>query len=111
MTKLTRKNLQEIAQSLGAYYCGGNVYNHENITYYIAHKDITKLNDYTNNKNQVYELMEHIAQQTKDLNNYFISTHLIGYSAGIYGNIAQLVKYDIIDNNSNIINTFFTYYC
>jgi len=115
MIKLSRNNLKDLAKNLDAFYCGGNVYNHENITYHIQHKDIIKLNDYTNSNNQVYELIEYLANKTSTLNDkYYITANQIAYSAGTYGNTGQLVKYDIIFHSNNMTIktfTFYTYYC
>lgn len=114
MIKLSKKELKELAQSLSAFYCGGNVYNHENIRYYVCNKDITKLNEYTTNKNQVYELIEYLASKTSMLKNneFYITANQIAYSCGTYGNTAQLVKYDIVDSKEyTTIATFYTYYC
>ena len=116
MIKLSKKDLKDLSKSLGAFHCGGNVYNHENITYYIQHKDITELNKYTTNNNQVYELIEYLASKTSMLNNdeFYITANQIAYSSGMYGNTAQLVKYDIVFHSNNMTIktfTFYTYYC
>ena len=45
---------------------------------------------------------------------FYITANQIAYSAGTYGNTAQLVKYDIIFNSNNMTIktfTFYTYYC
>lgn len=106
--KVNKTQLKELSTTLGAYYCGGNVYTHENITYYITH-DYTKLNEYTNNKNDVYNIMEHIAEKTKNILNYYITSTFVAYSAGTYGNTGQLIKYDIINSN-DVVDTFYTCY-
>ena len=43
MVKMTKKDLKDLSISLGAYYCGGNVYNHENIAYCISNREFSKI--------------------------------------------------------------------
>ena len=109
--KLSKKNLKELAISLDAYYCGGNVYNHENITEYVSNPkyNITKLNEYSKKDNDVYTLMERVAKN-RAVGKTFTCARLIAYSCGNYGNSGQLVKYDVSDING-VIDTFYTYYC
>ena len=75
-----------------------------------------ELNKYTTNNNQVYELIEYLASKTSMLNNdeFYITANQIAYSSGMYGNTAQLVKYDIVFHSNNMTIktfTFYTYYC
>lgn len=109
--KTTKKQLKELATMLNAYYCGGNVYNHENIREYISNTnyDIQELNKYTNRNNKVYELMEHLGNVIGD-KKYNVTTRLIAYSTGLYGNSGQIFQYELYDING-VFDTIYTYYC
>lgn len=111
--ELTKKNLKELSESLGAYYCGGNVYNHENIQYYIRHKDIESVSKYINNEyndvQALVTLLNELLVGNKD--NYTISDTQLAYSHGIYGNNGQIHKYTIYNNDREIVREIYTYYC
>ena len=112
MIKLSRKELKELGEILNnSFYCGGNVYNHENITYYITHKEISKIDTY--NSNLFMYLDNTLTEYLKDTNtNYYIISNQIAYSCGTYGNTGQIVKYNIVNEKTHdIIDTFYTYYC
>ena len=53
--KQTRKDLKELAKSLGAYYCGGNVYNHENIQHYLERGNFEEVKKYASSNNDILE--------------------------------------------------------
>ena len=122
MTKTTKKQLKEIARSMGAYYCGGNVYNHENISYYLSSGDWENISKYVNDKyNEIGKLLEDLHNtynldsfktynNNKGLYRIFYKEQIL-YSAGVYGNSGQLRKFDIVNNNDEIIHSFYTYYC
>lgn len=110
--KVSRKQLKELAKNVDAFYCGGNVYTHENVTYYITHKELSKLTTY-----KLFTLLGNIKSMAKELgikkvNKDFciINDSLIAYSVGTYGNIGQLVKYEM-SNNKGDSRVFYTYYC
>lgn len=114
MEKLTKKNLKNTAESMGAFYCGGNVYNHENITYYLKHKQMDEIKKYANdNYNDINDLMDFLDNLlVGDLEQYNIWCNQIAYSAGAYGNNGQLRQYKVINKeNDEIIREFYTYYC
>lgn len=115
--KITKKNLKELGKSLGGYYCGGNVYTHENIEYYITHNDYKKVFSAAPNNEKMVELANMIYDYVKmneDVKRFgervYITSNLIAYSAGYNGNIGQIFKYDVV-NDSKVIKTFYTYYC
>lgn len=117
MIKITRKQLKDLATSLNAYYCGGNVYNHENITYCISRRNITRLKEYSNSKNDISRLINFLNERY-DINKleygdlYSINANQIAYSCGDYGNTGQIVEYVIISRKTNeVIYKFYTYYC
>lgn len=109
--KTNKKQLKELATMLNAYYCGGNVYNHENIREYISNTnyDIQELNKYTNRNNNVYELIERL-QKAIGNKKYNVTSRLIAYSANVYGNSGQIFQYELYDING-VFDTIYTYYC
>lgn len=115
MEKLTRKQLKGLGENLVGYYCGGNVYNHENIIQYINSKRYEELSKYSNKNNQIDKLKEHLQAITNTLDKYIITCNQIAYSCGTYGNTGQLVRYEIFDTTDNndwiLKDVFFTYYC
>ena len=119
--KQTRKDLKELAKSLGAYYCGGNVYNHENIQHYLENGNFEEVKKYISSNNDILEMINSL-NRIYGLNNfntssnrknlYMISATLLSYSAGIYGNNGQIFKYKVYNNETQEhIYTFYTYYC
>ena len=112
MIKLSKKDLKELAQSLDSFYCGGNVYNHENITYYITHKEFDKLANYNlpTLRGNIEYMLNDLNINKEDKLSYIVTSSLVAYSCGTYGNTAQLVKYIIINQGGND-RTFYTYYC
>ncbi len=115
MVKMNKKDLKDIAISLSAYYCGGNVYNHENIAYYLSNKEFDKVMQYANANNEISKLIDKLNKLyylPKFNDNYSIVKNQIAYSCGTYGNSGQLIKYSVIARNANeVISTFYTYYC
>lgn len=113
--ELTKKQLKELSISLNAYYMGGNVYDYENIVYYLDWKmDIQSLKNYT--KNGLSQLLQDIDKQY-NLDNflngiYKISATQIAYSHGIYGNNGQLHQLKIYNTKTNEhIYSYYIYYC
>ena len=117
MIKMSKKDLKDMAISLGAYYCGGNVYNHENIAYYISTREFSKIVQYENSKNDVSKLLNNLDNlyglyNMEMENKYSIVHNQIAYSCGTYGNTGQLIKYSVVARNTNeVIYNFYTYYC
>ena len=119
--KQTKKDLKELAKALGAYYCGGNVYNHENIQHYLERGNFEEVKKYISSNNDILEMINSL-DRVYNLNNfntsnnrknlYMISASLLSYSAGIYGNNGQIFKYKVYNNETQEhIYTFYTYYC
>ena len=119
--KQTKKDLKELAKALGAYYCGGNVYNHENIQHYLERGDFDAVRVYASSNNDISAMLNSL-NRVYNLNNfntpsnrnnlYMISATLLSYSAGIYGNNGQIFKYKVYNNETQEhIYTFYTYYC
>ena len=113
--ELTRKQLKEISISLNAYYMGGNVYDYENIVYYLDYKmDLQSLKKY--NKPDLSQLLQDINKQY-NLDNfingiYKISSNQVAYSHGIYGNNGQLHQLKIYNTKTNEhISSYYIYYC
>ena len=117
MIKLSKKQLKDLAISLGAYYCGGNVYNHENIAIYLSMGACSKLREYSNTKNDVSKLLEDLNQlyglsNIEDKHEYSISSTQIAYSCTNAGNTGQIIKYTVVSKNTTgPIYDFYTYYC
>ena len=117
MIKLSKKQLKDLAISLNAYYCGGNVYNHENITHSISSRNFTQLLEYGNTKNDISKLINNLNERyninkLEHGNLYSINANQIAYSCGTYGNTGQIVEYVIISRETNeVIYKFYTYYC
>ena len=121
--KQTKKDLKELAKALGAYYCGGNVYNHENIQHYLECGNFEKVKKYISTNNDILSMINSL-DRVYGLNNfntsnnrknlYMISGTLLSYSAGIYGiygNNGQIFKYKVYNNETQEhIYTFYTYY-
>ena len=113
--ELTKKRLKELSISLNAYYMGGNVYDYENIVYYLDYKiDIQSLKKY--NKPYLLQLLQDINKQY-NLDNfingiYKISATQVAYSHGIYGNNGQLHQLKIYNTKTNEhIFSYYVYYC
>lgn len=126
MIKLSKKQLKDISKSMSAFYCGGNVYNHENITHWLSCGDFESIKKLENKNNDIIKLLNFLdnnynLKKFYNYNNnnnlkgnysYYISASQIAYSCGYYGNSGQLVKYNIINKVSNeAIFSFYTYYC
>lgn len=119
--KQTKKDLKELAKALGAYYCGGNVYTHENIEHYLQNGNFEEIKKYSRVDNDILSMIDFL-NRVYGLNNfntsnnrhnlYMISGALLSYSAGVYGNNGQIFKYEIYNNQTQeCIYTFYTYYC
>ena len=117
MVKMNKKDLKDLAISLGAYYCGGNVYNHENIAYYISAREFSNIAKYSNKNNQIGKMLDNLDNiyglyNMEIENKYSIVKNQIAYSCGIYGNSGQLIKYSVVARDTNeVIYNFYTYYC
>lgn len=119
--KQTKKDLKKLANAIGAYYCGGNVYSHESIVHYLERGDFDGVRVYASGNNDIRAMLNSL-DRTYGLNNfntssnrknlYMISGTLLSYSGGIYGNNGQIFKYSIYNNETHEhIYTFYTYYC
>ena len=113
--ELTKKQLKELSISLNAYYMGGNVYDYENIVYYLDWKmDLQSLKKY--DKPELSKLLQDIDKQY-NLDNfingiYKISATQVAYSHGIYGNNGQLHQLKIYNTKTNEhIFSYYIYYC
>lgn len=111
--KLTKKALKELAQGLGAVYCTGNVYNYENIVYYIQLLTSGKGNGYTEALNNC---SDHYKKELEKLLDEIIATNYdtcyckqLAYSAGVYGNNGQLHEFKLT-KNEQVIDIFYLYY-
>ena len=126
MIKLSKKQLKDLSVSLNAYYCGGNVYNHENIQYWLSCGDFESIEKLKNKNNDIERLLQFLnnTYNLKNLYNYKNNNNIIGnylyciiasqiaYSCGYYGNSGQLVECKVITKASNeVIYKFYTYYC
>jgi len=117
MVKLNKKQLKDLAISLSAYYCGGNVYNHENIAYYISTREFSKIVQYGNIKNDISKLLNNLNElyninELENGNKYSIVHNQIAYSCNNCGNSGQIIKYSVVARNTNeVIYNFYTYYC
>lgn len=90
---LSKKDLKSLAISLNAAYISNNCYSYENIIH--SSRNII---DYFN----MYDVI--------DLENPYLVSYQVAYSAGIYGNSGQIHKivyYDVVDE---VRKTIFTYY-
>lgn len=104
--KLTKKKLRETGENFNAYYLGGNVYDYENIIYYLEQKQIENIDN-----NNSIELKNYILINYK-LEDINISSKQLFYSCGVYGNNGQLHKISIYNKDwSKLIDTLFVYYC
>lgn len=125
MIKIAKKQLKDLSISLNAYYCGGNVYNHENISYWLSNGDFESIRKLQNKNNDIEKMLVSL-NDTYNLKNfyncytmktykdykYYISRNQIAYSSGIYGNTGQIVEYSIVNTTTNeVIYKFYTYYC
>lgn len=117
MIKLSKKQLKDLAINLNAYYCGGNVYNHENIACYISAREFSKIIQYGNTKNDISKLINNLNEKyninkLEHENLYSINANQIAYSCSTCGNTGQIVEYAIISRETNeVIYKFYTYYC
>lgn len=109
--RLTKTTLKDLSKTLNAYYMGGNVYDYENIVYYLDYKmDIQSLKKY--NKDGLSKLLEKIDKQY-NLDNfingiYTISATQIAFSSGVYGNNGQIHQLEVYNTKTN--EHIFTYY-
>lgn len=67
--KQTKKDLKELAKSLGAYYCGGNVYSHENIQYCLEVGDFDSITQYASGNNDILVMLNFL-DRVYGLNNF-----------------------------------------
>lgn len=111
----TKKNLKDLSKSLNAYYMGGNVYDYENIVYYLDYKiDIQSLKKYT--RYDLSKLLQDIDTHY-NLDNfingiYKISATQLAYSHGVYGNNGQIHQLKVYNTKTNEhIFTYYVYYC
>ena len=106
MIKLSKKQLKDLAISLNAYYCGGNVYTHENITHSISSRNFTQLLEYGNTKNDISKLINNLNKKyninkLEHGNLYSINANQIAYSCGTYGDTGHTAEYVIVSRETN----------
>jgi hypothetical protein len=98
MVKITKSKLKEVAKDLGAIEIKGNVYDYENMLYYITRGKCE-------NKDYNYNVqVEDIQNLCNDNENK--GSKQLYYSAGTYGNNGQL--HMITKKNGKIL---YIYYC
>lgn len=106
MIKLTKKQLKELANELGALYFTGNVYTYETIVQCLSGNEAS---DYAKkcSTNQDYQTL--LIKYNK--NDYYKEVNELAYSCGLYGNSGQLHEF-IIRNRKNdkLIARYYTYY-
>ena len=105
--KMSKKDLKQMSENLGAIYCGGNVYNYENTIHYINSlyydENLSKLSE---------EILLELYYYKFDKNKHYINSNQLAYSCGMYGNSGQLFKHTIYSrSDEKIIGVFYTYYC
>lgn len=113
--KISKKNLINEAEALGAYKLDGNIYLYENDIHYITafdhniwNKDVTNNNGcYSKNLQGFLDILSKNIDNKKHSNIY---SDCIAYSVGIYGNIARLDKIRLMDKDWNEYKTFYIYY-
>ena len=104
--KLSKKNLQELANSLDCHCIGVGCYDYENQVSYLQ-------GTVSNNTNVKYmnedakTIFEVIKRMYGD--DAYICLSQIAYSAGTYGNTAQLHKMEVMQND-HVMLTLFVYY-
>lgn len=111
--KLTKKNLKEMAEVLGAVYCTGNVYSYENIVYYIQVLCNGHSNGYTE---ALSNCSEHYKTELVKLLDEIISLNFdncyckqVAYSAGVYGNNGQIHEFKLTKDDETV-KQFYLYY-
>lgn len=125
MIKLSKKELKKEAERIEAYYFTGNVYNYENVVYYLqrlAWK--TEKGTKTKNKKDIQNIKKELLKNINS--NYFTSLqdivknietikhdnysiNQLYYSAGLYGNSGQLHEIKLY-NKGNINAIYYVYY-
>lgn len=120
--EMTKKQLKELATSLDAYDLGGNVYDYENIIYYLDYRlDLKRLHEY--NKKGLQELLKDLHKKYninkflmveddyKNDKQYKLSCKQLAYSHGTYGNNGQLHEIRVINDSDEVIYKYYIYYC
>ena len=125
MIKLSKKELKREAEREEAYYFTGNVYNYENVIYYLerlAWK--TEAGKKTENKKAIKETkkellkninskyftsLQDIAKNIETIKHDSYKIEQIAYSAGLYGNSAQLHSIKLY-NKDQIVALYYCYY-
>lgn len=107
--KLSKKELKETGIAQDAFYLGGNVYNYENVIFYLEKLDIEGIKKSVKG-HDIELLINHLKHYEMD--KIHIMTTQLFYSAGTYGNNGQLHKVDILDRStSKKLDTIYVYYC
>lgn len=102
--RMTKKSLKELAASLQAFKCKGNVYDHENLRFYVEIKDFEKIKEYSPNLHEF--LIDFLVGNCK-----ICCYGIVSYSVGLYGNTGQIFQYKIFNEDNEIIREFYTFYC
>lgn len=125
MIKLSKKELKKEAERIEAYYFTGNVYNYENVVYYLQRLVWkTEKGTKTKNKKDIQNIKKELLKNINS--NYFTSLQDIVknietikhdnysmdqlyYSAGLHGNSGQLHEIKLY-NKGNINAIYHVYY-
>lgn len=106
MKKLSHKTLLSEGRRLNGLYFSGNVCEYENC--------IDMMQNLREDKNQTCtgkaynDTLERLKKDYPTLKS--IIAIQIAYSAGIYGNIGQLHKLELFDNNDDLLDILYAYY-
>lgn len=107
--KLSRKQLKETGEVQDGFYLGGNVYNYENVIFYLQSRDIENMQKQVKGHD-----MEHLVNYLKhyDMEQVRIFATQMFYSAGSYGNNGQLHRIVMMDKATDKkLDTIYVYYC
>lgn len=111
--KMSKKQLTELAQMLGAKKYTSNVYNYENIVYYMQSLASGNGGAYDNaihNCNEEHKKeLENVLDEIVATISSSIRTQQLAYSAGVYGNNGQLHEIMLLRDGEEV-KTIYLYY-
>ena len=106
MIKLSKKQLVELATSLGAYKFTSNVYTYEGIVHFLSNYDVSERAIEQSSDSTYLEL---IHNYNNDI--YYKEVNKLAYSCGLYGNTGQLHEFKIYERATNkLLDVYYTYY-
>lgn len=106
MIKLSKKQLVELANSLGAYKFTGNVYTYETIVTCLSGYEVA---EYTLKASSDSKYLELIHNYNSII--YYKEVNKLAYSCGLYGNTGQLHEFKIYERATNkLLDVYYTYY-